>query len=144
MVRWGRRKALGAEQSCKALAVHRADGIFHRFHGAGIGLVVLRQQILAPSEPSGDDRELGQDRAVVTFQGRNLPLRADAGKGRLELAAFAQVDELELVRLADLLEQDMDTDRAYAGSVVELHLGFLGWLKGGNCAVRFNMSFRIS
>src|SRR4029077_1289682 len=141
MVGWGRRKALGADQSRKALAVHRANGIFRRFHGAGVGLVVLRQQILAPSEPPRDDRELGQDRAVVAFQGRNLALRADAGKGRLELAAFAQVDELELVRLADFLKQDVNADRAHSGSVVELHLGFLAWLKGWDGAVRLSMSF---
>src|ERR1700730_13293166 len=110
---------------------------------SGVGFVILRQQILAPSEPTGDDRELGQDRAVVTFQGRNLPFRADAGKGRLEPGAFAQVDELQLVRLADFFKQDMNTDRAHAGSVVELHLGFLAELKGRDAAVRLSMSFPI-
>src|SRR5262249_10571069 len=39
------REALRAEQPCKTLPVHRADGVFHRLHCAYVRLLVLRQQI---------------------------------------------------------------------------------------------------
>jgi len=120
--------------------LHRTDRVLHRLHRAGVGFIVLRKQVRLPPEPAGDHRELGQDRAVVALESRNLSFRADAGKRRLILSAFAQIDEFELVRLADFLEQHVDADRADAGGVKELHLGFLAWLKGSDDQGRFSMS----
>src|SRR5437660_1489640 len=53
VVRRGWGEPFGAKQSSKALAVHRANNVFHCLHRARVGLVVLRQQILAPAEPAG-------------------------------------------------------------------------------------------
>src|SRR5581483_6741743 len=58
------------------------------------------------------------------LEGGDLRFRADRREAGLVLRALAQVDGFELVGLADLLEQDMDADRADAGGVVAFH-GFL-------------------
>jgi hypothetical protein len=53
------------------------------------------------------------------------------------LGALAQVDGLELIGLADLFEQHVDAYRAGAGRIIELHRGFLVWLKGRDGRGRF-------
>ena len=59
------------------------------------------------------------------------------------MRAFAQIDEFKLIRFADLFEQDVDADRADAGGIKELHLGFLAWLREGCRQDKFSMTRAI-
>src|SRR6266581_2924218 len=66
----GRTEIARPEDACEPLSVHRADRVFHRFHRAGFGVQILRDQFrlrVLPREPARDDRKLGQDRAVVAL-----------------------------------------------------------------------------
>src|SRR5712691_520152 len=67
---FGRTKIARPEDARETLPVHRPDRVFHRFHRAGFGLQILRDQLglrVLPRQPPGDYPKHAQDRAVVAL-----------------------------------------------------------------------------
>ena len=124
MVGLGVGEVAGTEHAREALHVHGRNDVVHRLEDTRLSVGIARQQALLgvlARKPGGDRRELGQHRVVVFLQGRDLGLRVELHEGRAVLLAVGAVDLLQLVGLADFLEQHMDADRAGTGHVIELH-----------------------
>jgi hypothetical protein len=104
--------------------VHRCHDVVQRLEDARLAVGIAGQQALVgilAREPGGDRRELGQHRAVVFHQRRHLGLGIDLHEVGAVLLLLGAVDLLQVVRLADLLEENVNADRAGAGHVIELH-----------------------
>ena len=120
-----RRVVAGTEHAREALHVHGRDDVVHRLEGACAspsgsvgsrplsGFLRASQVAIAGNSVSTEPSSL--------LQRRHLGLRIELHEVGAVLLLLGAVDLLQVVRLADLLEQNVDADRAGAGHVIELH-----------------------